>query len=376
MNYSIPLFSLNYGAEEEAAIQETLRSGWISMGPRVAEFEQAFGTALGATHAVAVTNCTAALHLALLALEIGPGDEVICPSLTFIATVNAIRYVGATPVFADIIGSSDLTIDPASVASLISPRTRAIMVMHYAGFPCRMDDISALAEAHGLQVIEDASHGPLSRDHDRCLGTIGNVGCFSFFSNKSISTGEGGMLVTGDAAIAERLRLQRSHGMTSLSYERSKGHATSYDVVALGYNYRMEDIRASLGLVQLKKLPDDQARRQEVRARYLSGLSSIDEVIVPFSNVHDHVSNYIFPIVLGPTGAGRREAVRAHLARKGIQTSVHYPAVHRFKIYQTDAVSLPRTDYAADNQITLPMYGTLRPDQVAAIIDAIKEALS
>lgn len=374
--YRIPLFDLNYDVEEEEAVLQTLRSRWISMGPRVADLETQFAAALDARHALAVTNCTAALHLAMRVLDIGPGDEVIVPSLTFVATVNAVRYVGAQPVFADIAGPSDLNLDPAAVAALVTPRTKAVMVMHYGGFPCAMDEITRCARERGLYVVEDASHAPLAEYRGRKLGTIGDIGCFSFFSNKNLSTGEGGMLVTNDAERHRHAHLLRSHGMTSPSYERSRGHATSYDVVDLGYNYRMDDIRASLGLVQLRRLRGDLEGRARVRERYLAALRDVAGLTVPFADQRGFVSNYIFPVVLADGAAGRRDSVRRQLADAGIQTSVHYPAVHRFETYGGGAVRLPRTEFVADHALTLPMYGGLAPETVDYIATRLRAALS
>jgi dTDP-4-amino-4,6-dideoxygalactose transaminase len=374
--YQIPLFDLNYGREEEEAVVQTLRSRWISMGPKVAELETEFAATLQVPHALAVTNCTAALHLAMLVLNVGPGDEVIVPSLTFVATANAIRYVGATPVFADICGPADLNLDPTGLEALITSRTKAIMVMHYGGFPCAMEEIGAVARRHQLPIVEDACHGPLSEYHGRKLGTIGDIGCFSFFSNKNISTGEGGMFVTRHADYHRRGQLLRSHGMTTLSHQRSLGHATSYDVVELGYNYRLDDIRATLALVQLQKLRPDLERRAQVRERYLQCLASVDGMVVPFAGHHGFVSNYIFPVVLLEGGAGRREAIRQRLQKKGIQTSVHYPAVHRFSIHSRVPTTLPRTEHAADHVITLPMYAALALESVDFIAGQLQGALS
>jgi dTDP-4-amino-4,6-dideoxygalactose transaminase len=373
--YQVPLFDLNYGREEEEAVVQTLQSRWISMGPKVAELEAAFAAALGAPHALAVTNCTAALHLAMLVMNIGPGDEVIVPSLTFVATVNAIRYVGATPVFADIAGPADLNLDPAGLEALITSRTRAIVVMHYGGFPCAMDEIGAIARRHQLLIVEDACHGPLSEYGGHKLGAIGDVGCFSFFSNKNISTGEGGMFLTRHGEYHRRGQLLRSHGMTTLSHERSRGHATSYDVVELGYNYRLDDIRAALALVQLKKLRPDLERRARVRERYLQRLAGVGGLVVPFAGHQGFVSNYIFPVVLRDGGPGRREAIRQQLQKAGIQTSVHYPAVHRFSIHSRTPVALPHTEHAADHVITLPMYAGLALELVDFIADQLQEAL-
>jgi dTDP-4-amino-4,6-dideoxygalactose transaminase len=371
--YSIPLFDLNYDHEEEEAVLATLRSGWISTGPRTIEFEKLFAEALGVRNAVAVANCTCALHLALAILGVQEGDEVIVPSLTFVATVNAVRYVRATPVFCDIKGTDNLNLDAEQIESLITEKTRAIMVMHYGGFPCDMDRILELARKHRLRVVEDACHGPLSEHRGRKLGTLGDIGCFSFFSNKNISTGEGGMLVTGDPAFAEQARLLRSHGMTTLSYQRASGHSTRYDVVESGYNYRMDDIHAALGIVQLGKLQNDIRRRATIRKHYLDALAGARGIVVPFGRHDGMVSNYIFPIVLEGANATRRDAVRDAMHERGIQTSVHYPAVHRFSSFQQYGRPLPKTERVSDTLVTLPMHGRLSAADVARVVAALRE---
>lgn len=375
MKYKIPLFELNFNHEEETALLETLRSQWISTGPRTDAFENKFSEMLGVKHSLALTNCTVSLHMAFEVLGIKENDEVICPSLTFVATVNSIMYVKAKPVFCDIRSYDDLTIDPDMIESLITDRTKAIIVMHYAGFPCDMNRITEIAQKYNLKIIEDACHGPLSEYNGKKLGTIGDVGCFSFFANKNISTGEGGMLITNDTEFFERAKLLRSHGMTSLSYERSKGHSTSYDVVDLGFNYRMDDMRASLGLVQLNKIQKFLEKRAEVRINYLNELSGIDELIIPFQNNHEFVSNYIFPIVLNESTSAQREFIREELHSAGIQTSVHYPAVHKFSIYEKNHVALEKTEYVSDNEITLPMYASLDSSKVGFIAQILKSAL-
>jgi len=376
MDYKIFLFDLNFDQAEEDAVVETVRSKWISTGPKNVEFENKFAEMLHVKHAVAVTNCTVSLHMALLLSDIKPGDEVICPSLTFVATVNAIRYVNAIPVFADIKSTDDLTIDPDDIEKRITPRTKAIMLMHYGGFACNMTRIRQIADNHNLKIIEDACHGPMAEYEGKKLGTFGTFGCFSFFSNKNISTGEGGMIVTNDDALYEKAKLIRSHGMTSLSFDRAKGHSTEYDVVELGYNYRMDDIRASIGIVQLDKLENDLKIRAELRAYYEKQLDGIDEIIVPFKGYKYFSSNYIFPIVLKNSTAEKRNQVREYLASAGIQTSVHYPAVHRFSIYKDFTVPLPKTEYVTDNMITLPMFSKLTYTELSYICDNLKKALS
>ena len=371
MSYKIPLFELNFDEKEEQAVLDVIRSKWISTGPKTAEFEDKFASMLKANHAVALSNCTVALHLALKLVGVCENDEVICPSLTFVATCNAIRYMNAIPVFADIKSLSDLTIDPDDIERKITPKTKAIVVMHYGGFACNMDSIMALAKKHNLKVVEDACHGPLSEYKGKKLGTIGDIGCFSFFSNKNISTGEGGMIVTNNLNYFERAKLLRSHGMTSMSYERAKGHSTAYDVVELGFNYRMDDIRSAIGIVQLDKLKLDLEKRATIREKYLSLLSKIDNIIIPFNDYNEFSSNYIFPIVLKDSTAEKRDSIREKLAEAGIQTSVHYPSVHLFSIYKDFSIELKKSEYISDNLITLPMHSSLSDNDIENICKSI-----
>lgn len=375
MTFKIPLFDLNFDEREAQAALETIQSKWISTGPKTAAFEAKFAEMLHVDHAIALSNCTVALHLALKLAGIKSGDEVICPSLTFVATVNSIRYVDAIPVFADVTSYENPTIDPDDILKKITSKTKAIVVMHYGGFACDMDRIMEIGRMHGIKVIEDACHGPLSEYKGKKLGTIGDVGCFSFFSNKNISTGEGGMLITNNQAYADRTKLLRSHGMTSMSYERAKGHSTAYDVIDLGFNYRMDDIRSSIGLAQLDKIEDDLNKRGEIRKLYINSLKEVPGIIIPFENYTEFSSNYIFPIVLKDSTFEKRDKIREQLAEAGIQTSVHYPAVHRFSIYKEFYTELPLTDYLVDNLITLPMYSKLTEVQIKFICSTLKSLL-
>jgi dTDP-4-amino-4,6-dideoxygalactose transaminase len=245
--------------------------------------------------------------------------------------------------------------------------------MHYAGFPSKMDEIMQIANESRLKVIEDACHGPLSEFKGKKLGTIGDIGCFSFFSNKNISTGEGGILVTNHEKLAKKAKLLRSHGMTTMSYQRASGHATEYDVVELGYNYRMDDIHASIGIVQMNKLKADLDKRVHVRQKYLESLKGIENITIPFASNTEFVSNYIFPVVLNEFGKQRRDAVRNALHEKGIQTSVHYPAVHRFSIYKPFSRQLPMTEMVTDNEITLPMFGSLCDNEIQFIAETLND---
>lgn len=374
MAYKIPLFNLNFDDREAQAAYDTIKSGWISTGPKNAELEEMFARMLGAKYAVSITNCTDSLHLCCMICGFGPGDEVLCPSLTFAASSNCIRYTGATPVFCDIVGPEHINIDPKDIEKKITAKTKGIVVVHMAGFPAKMDEIMAIAKKHNLKVVEDACHGPLSEYKGKKLGTIGDCSAFSFFSNKNISTGEGGMFVTNNEEYAAKARLLRSHGMSTMSYQRATGHATEYDITELGYNYRMDDIRAAIAIEQLKKLPGDLETRVAVRKQYVDRLSKVEELVVPFADNTEFVSNYIFPVVLKNGSKERRNKIREYIHAAGIQTSVHYPAIHHFSIYKGYGAILPQTDYVTDCEFTLPMYAALTKEQVDFICDTVEKA--
>lgn len=375
MGYQIPLFNLNFDEAENKAVVDVLNSKWISSGPKTMELEKKFAEMLGAKYALAVANCTAGLHLAVLAAGIGPGDEVIVPSLTFVATVNCIRYAGGTPVFCDVTAKDNLCIDPDKIEKLITPKTKAVLIMHYGGFACDLDRIVDICKKHNISLIEDACHGPMSEYKGRKLGTFGIAGCFSFFSNKNISTGEGGIIVTNDEGVYEKIKLLRSHGMTTMSYERSTGHSTSYNVIGLGYNYRYNDILAGIALVQLDKLIPDIEKRRQIRDRYIELLKDDERIIIPFKNYNMYSSLYICPMVLRDGDAEYRDALRAYMAEKGVQTSMHYPPAHRFSIYKELPANLPVTEFVADHEFTIPMYGVLTDDEVIYICKTIKDGL-
>lgn len=299
MTWHIPLSDLNYGPEEAAAVQRVLQCKWLSMGPETKAFEDEFATFTGAKHAIAVSNGTAALHLALLALGIGPGEAIIQPAVNFVASANMTKAVGATPVFADINSLDEPTISPESISHLLSsisapasaPRPKAVIVMHYGGYFCRMAEIRSLCQEHGLALIEDACHAVGARyseglqDHGTtAAGSLGDIGCFSFFSNKNLVTGEGGMVTTNRDDIADKVRNLRSHGMSTLTWDRHRGHAATYDVLAHGYNYRLDDLRSALSREQLKKLERNNQRRREFTALYWRKLQPLEERgwVLPF----------------------------------------------------------------------------------------------
>jgi len=378
MNWKIPLADLDFGPEESTAVQNVLNSRWLTMGEVTQQFEQAFAQYNQVKHAIAVANGTAALHLACTTIGLGRGDEVITPALTFVATANAIRYTGATPVFADIVSPTDLTISPESIENLITERTKAIMVMHYGGYACDMTTILALAKKHHLNVIEDAAHAVGAELEGRKLGCWGEVGCFSFFSNKNMTTGEGGMVVTNDDELAAKIRLMRSHGMTTLTWDRHRGHAWDYDVVELGYNYRMDEIRAALGLVQLGKLEKNNENRRRLTQLYHSMFSYLlPFIILPFADHRGLTSAHIMPILI-PDVVDRIWVLES-LKQQGIQASHHYPPIHRFSAYQfaitTKPPCLPITENIAEREITLPLYPTMGDENVHAVVRAVQVAL-
>jgi dTDP-4-amino-4,6-dideoxygalactose transaminase len=375
MDWRIPLSDIDFDDNEAVAVQDVIKSRWLTMGKVTQEFESTFAGYIQTKHAIAVTNATAALHLACLALGIGPGDEVIVPSLTFVATANAVRYVGATPIFADVISTDDLNISPAAISQLITARTRAIIVVHYAGYPCDMPEILAIAKQHGLFVIEDAAHAVGSELNGQDLGTWGDIGCFSFFSNKNMTTGEGGMLATDRDDLAQKLGRLRSHGMTSLTWDRHKGHAWSYDVVDLGYNYRIDEIRAALGLAQLAKLEKNNECRRHLSHLYRSSLQGLGlQIEVPFQSHEGKTSAHIMPVLL-PKGTSR-EQFMGFMKEQGIQTSFHYPPIHTFTAYQSDTTwNLPVTEEVAGREVTLPLYPALTEKDILLVTNAISQAL-
>jgi dTDP-4-amino-4,6-dideoxygalactose transaminase len=374
--WQVPLTDVTVDDELVGAVLETVRSGWWSMGPRVEEFEQEFAAFCGARHAVAVANGTAALHLALLAVGCGPGDEVVVPSLNFVAAANAITNTGAEAVFCDVVGPEELNLDPVDVQAAVGPKTKAVVVLHYAGFPCAMEEIGEIAGRHGLAIVEDAAHAAGASWQGRMCGTLGDVGCFSFFSNKNLPVGEGGMLLTDNEELAAHLRLLRSHGMTTLTWDRHRGHASTYDVVLPGFNYRLDEVRAAIGLVQLGRLPDENASRSGIVARYRLALDGEPGLTMPFGGPDDERRpSHHLAVVLLPEGTDRG-AVRNALDERGIQTSVHYPPIHAFAHYRsTEQRPLPQTDAIAERILTLPLYGRMTDAQVDTVIDGLLAAV-
>ncbi len=370
----IPLSSIDYGAEEEAAVIRVLRSKWLSMGPEVQSFESEIAEFIGARHALAVANATSALQLAYMGLDVSPGDEIIQPAINFVAAANAAVAVGATPVFADIISLEEPTLDPTDVERRIGPRTKAVVAMHYGGYSCRMSELREICARRRISLIEDACHAvgarfldPFERaPHGKMAGNLGDVACFSFFSNKNLATGEGGMIVTDRADVAERCRLLRSHGMTTLTWDRHRGHASSYDVVCHGFNFRFDEMRAALGRVQLAKLLGNNARRRELVQEYRAGLASLPGWTIPFANYSGESACHLM-VAVAPTGEERQRTVAA-LKDARVQTSLHYPCIPDFQAFRRFAsCGLDRSRAYAQRTITLPLFPTMTTQQVEEV---------
>ncbi len=368
----IPLFDLNWDEEEERAVLEVLRSGWVSMGPKTEEYEDALSSLYGVRYALATSSGTAALLLAYLSLDL-KGYEVILPSLTFVATANALVFAGAKPVFADVLSLEVPLISAETVEGRITPKTKAVVFVSYAGYGDTLEGLRELCRDRGLLLIEDASHAHGAEYPGGMAGTFGVVGAFSTFANKNLSTGEGGYLITDAPHIYRRARLLRSHGMTSSSWERLKGKEEMYDVVDVGLNLRPSEIQAAIGLANLKKLRRENERRRKLVSLYRRLLAeALPDVLIPFPP-DSPSSHYIFPVLL-PKGVDRGE-VRRRMLEMGVYTSVHYPPVHRFAIYR-DGTRLPKTEEYSERVLTLPLWGNMGEERVARVVEVLKRAVS
>lgn len=379
MEWKIPLSDVDISGDEIDAVRKVLESKWFSSGEVTARFEEKFANFVGVKHAIAVSSCTAALHLACHILGIGPGDEVILPSLTFVATANAVLYCGGTPVFADITSDENPLISPDDVEKKITPKTKAITVVHYGGYCCDMERFVNIAKENGLFLIEDAAHVPGGYSNGRHAGTFGEFGCFSFFPNKNMTTAEGGMLITDDDELARKVRPARSHGLTTMTWDRHRGHAYSYDVPTFGFNYRIDEIRSSIGLVQLMKLRRNNERRGFLAAAYMRGLEGLEEIRIPFrdrigGSEKDKPSYHLFPILVKDEAT--RNSLMEHLKKLGVQTSIHYPPIHLFSYYKSafklKEGMLPKTEQVSKRLLTLPLYGTMEEEHVRYVIESIR----
>jgi dTDP-4-amino-4,6-dideoxygalactose transaminase len=375
----IPFATPDIGDEEIAAVVEALRSGWITTGPRTREFEERFAAFLGGSvQCVAVNSATAGLHLGLEALAVGPGDQVIVPTHTFTATAEVVRYLGADPQFVDI-DLSTYCMDVSEVEAVISGSTKAIIPVHYAGLPCDMARLGEVAKRSGLRVMEDAAHAFPTRCGGRLVGTLdSDVAVFSFYANKTMATGEGGMLVTGDPAIAKRARVMRLHGIDRDAFDRytAKKPAWYYEVVAPGFKYNLTDPAAAMGLAQLKKVERFQSRRDLLARRYFDAFADLPLVLPPTASEGDSHSWHLFVVRLAEDSPiGRDEAIE-RLFNAGIGCSVHYVPLH-LQPYWRDRYKLipqqfPNSQLLYERGFSLPLYTKMTDSQQERVIDAVR----
>jgi dTDP-4-amino-4,6-dideoxygalactose transaminase len=377
VSWTVPLTDVHMAEEDLQAVAECLRSGWLTMGPRTQAFEAAVAEWTGAEHAVAVSSGTAALHLACAALELGPGDEVILPAFTFLATAHAPRYVGAQPVLADVVSAEAPNLDVADVERRITSRTKAVIAVHMCGYAADMPALRALCAERGLHLVEDAAQALGARvcPDGALAGTSAALGCLSFFSKKQLCLGEGGMVLTADEALARRVRLLRSHAMTSGTWDRHRGHEDSYDVVDIGFNFRLDEPRAALGLSRLPRLTAAIEHRRAVVRAYREQLRGLDGVTLMWDEAAVETgSHFAFPILFA-SGEARVRA-REKMTARGVQTT-RYPVLHALTEYAPLAPmgSLPRAEAAADRHLALPLSSHTTPEQVELVVDAVRAAL-
>jgi dTDP-4-amino-4,6-dideoxygalactose transaminase len=359
------------GAEEKNALAAVIDSGWVTMGDRVREFEQAFASLHEAEDSIAVNSCTAALHLILHALGVGPGDEVLLPSLTFVASANSVLYVGARPVFVDIESNKVPLMSLSEAESKCTARTKAVILVHFGGYLADRDAWQSFARRKGLLLIEDAAHAPGLTE----VGTYGEAAAFSFYGNKNMTTAEGGAIIARDPSLRDTIRRARSHGMTSGTRQRLDSRTPDYDVTMLGFNYRMDELRAAIGLSQLRRLTAWNEIRRELSLHYRQLIAEqCPSVATPFAP--EWLSaHHLQPIVL-PTGINRQAVIDA-LRSEGIQTTIHYPPVHRLTYYYDLCPNsrLPRTEDFSERELTLPLHPRMMTSTVELIVSSLAATL-
>jgi perosamine synthetase len=373
--FKIPITKPYLGEEEKQLVSQVIDSGWVSQGPKVAEFEGQFASYAGSRYAVATTSCTTALHAALAVSGIGPGDEVIVPSMSFIATANSVVHCGATPVFVDI-DPETCNIDPKKIENALTQKTKAIMPVHQMGLPADLDAIKNIAVTHNLKIIEDAACAIGSEYKGKRIGSHGNIACFSFHPRKIITTGEGGIITTDDLAIAEKLRRFRHHGMSVSDIERHMSNTVIIETYPeTGYNYRMTDIQAAIGIEQIRKLSFIIEKRRQLAGIYDTGLSKIPHIKVPEVPLYAYHNYQSYWIELLDSSPVRRDMLMMKLLEKGITTRRGIMAIHLEKSYSGYKASLPETERITGNTLLLPMFPTMRADEQEYVIHCFREIL-
>jgi perosamine synthetase len=377
---TLPYGRQSIDEEDIAAVVEVLRSDWLTTGPKVGEFERALADFVGAREAVAVSNGTAALHAAMYAIGIGPGDEVIVPPMTFAATANCVVYQGGTPIFADV-EPDTLLIDPEQVEAKITPRTKAIIAVDYAGQPCDYDALRAITEHYGLMLVADACHALGASYKGKPVGSLAGLSAFSFHPVKHITAGEGGMIVTDDPSLAQRMRVFRNHGITSDHRQREQQGSWFYEMVDLGYNYRLTDFQCVLGTSQLRKLPGWVTRRREIAQQYdvaFAGMPVVEPLAVRPDVVHAY-HLYVVRVKSHAIGLSRAE-VFAALRASGIGVNVHYIPVHLHPFYRqhfgTGPGLCPVVEQAYEELITLPVFPAMANQDAARVVGTVRTVLA
>jgi len=376
----VPFFIPWITDEDEKAVLEALTSRWLTGGPKAKELERMFAKCVSVKHSVSVNSCTAALHLAMRALNIGPGDEVIVPVLTFAATANAPLFVGAKPVFADV-DEKTFNISPKDIQNKITEKTKAIIVVHYGGQPCDMKEVMQIARRHDLYVVEDCAHSLGAEYIGQKTGGIGTIGCFSFYPTKIITTLEGGMVTTNDEKIAEQTKILREHGMTKSAFEREKKATWYYDVVDLGYNYRLNEVQAALGISQLKRVDEINRKRIEAAYYYTQKLKEIDGIIPPYkANDRTHVYHLYVIRVTDKKHGINRDVLYKKLSKKGIELSVHYTPLHLLTFYKRTLSykkgDFPTAEKAFKEVLSLPLYPTITKAQIDYAVKEISKIMT
>lgn len=378
----LPFALPEIGEEEIAEVCDTLRSGWVTTGPKTRQFEADFASYLGVEEAIAVNSATAGLHLALESIGIGPGDEVITTTLTFTATAEVIRYLGANPVFVDV-DPHTLNMDIDAVKRAITPKTRAIMPVHYAGLACDMDPLIELAREHRLKVVEDAAHAFPTRYKGRLIGTLDtDVTVFSFYANKTMTTGEGGMVVSRDPELRQRMKVMRLHGISRDAFDRfrSRTPAWYYEVIAPGFKYNLTDIASALGIHQLRKIDRFLARRQQLAQRYFEALADLPLVLPADGQGESNHSWHLFVLRLSDHARIDRETLINRLAEQGIGTSVHYVPLHRHPYWQETyglaPEHFPVAEKAYQNMVSIPLYTSMTDADQDRVISALRDILA
>jgi dTDP-4-amino-4,6-dideoxygalactose transaminase len=373
--WRVQLHKINYDEREYQIVREVLDSGWLTISQKTYDFEAAFSKFLGHdAQCLAVSNCTAALHMAFLVLGIGEGDEVITPALTFIADQNITRMAGAENVLADITSMEDWSMDCDDIEARITPKTKAVVIVHYAGYACDMERIAALCKKRNLLLIEDCAQTPGADYKGQQLGTFGDIAAFSFFGNKNIAVGEGGMVVTRNPELFAKLKNLRSHGMTVQSFDRYKGRASSYDVESPGLNYRIHEIASALGLIQLQKLEEANNKRKKAVEHYFRRLDDVSSISIPYRHFSRGKPNYhIMPILL--SDSLDRSAIIESMKQDGVQTSIHYPAIQSFTAYKNKVNQTPKSEYVSAHELTLPLYPAMTQEEVNIVCDALIKSI-